>query len=104
MIITSSKNKIKTSLDKYSVFNLNKDNGEVAVKNEPIHFVQMYDRSGSMYGDLEKLTINIKDFCDIQLGAQKENISKLYGNFLNGFKVQFLYTGRITVHPRPKQF
>lgn len=61
MIITSSKNKIKTSLDKYSVFNLNKDNGEVAVKNEPIHFVQMYDRSGSMYGDLKKLTENIKE-------------------------------------------
>lgn len=61
MKIKSIKNKIKTSVDKYSVYSLEKNNENEVIANEPIHFVQMYDRSGSMSADLRKLTQNIKE-------------------------------------------
>lgn len=92
MKVETTKNKIKTSVDKYSVYNLLKSENNEQLKNEPIHFVQMYDRSGSMHSDLKALTSNIKE--TLSLLDEGDFLSVLwysgknqYGTVIEGHRV-----------------
>lgn len=63
MEVKTTKTKLNgTTLGDFAVYNMlkTKMEGEVE-KNLPVHFVQTYDRSGSMYGDIKDLVKNIKD-------------------------------------------